>query len=167
MQSLGPAVQYIAGELSVEQGTVLPLLASHNTVRMRFDIEEAEYLHLAKPDAAFPALHFAMLADQSRNRVGLLAWIHSTLSWQSLMQWSRHCTVHSARLANNGLKKGLTPCASLNAPCTRSQGCLAALRASDSASSYCEGMKLLITQIMIKISMQQTHFHCFKLRPRG
>ncbi|KAL3131069.1 hypothetical protein ABBQ38_000384 [Trebouxia sp. C0009 RCD-2024] len=67
MQSLGPAVQYLAGELSVEQGMVVPLLASHNTVRMRFDIQEAEYLHLAKPDAAFPALHFAMLADHARN----------------------------------------------------------------------------------------------------
>lgn len=69
MQSLGPAVQYLAGELSVEQGMGLPLVASHNTVRMRFDIEEAEYLHLAKPDAAFPALHFAMLADHARNEV--------------------------------------------------------------------------------------------------
>lgn len=69
MQSLGPAVQYLAGELSVEQGMVVPLLASHNTVRMRFDIQEAEYLHLAKPDAAFPALHFAMLADHARNEV--------------------------------------------------------------------------------------------------
>lgn len=66
---MGPAVQYLAGELVVEQGTVLPLLASHNTVRMRFDIEEAEYLHLAKPDAAFPALHFSMLADRTRNQV--------------------------------------------------------------------------------------------------
>lgn len=66
---MGPAVQYLAGELSVEQGTVLPLMASHNTVRMRFDIEEAEYLHLAKPDAAFPSLHFSMLADRMRNQV--------------------------------------------------------------------------------------------------
>ena len=69
MHSMGPAVQYLAGELSVEQGMVLPLLASHNTVRMRFDIEQAEYLHLAKPDAAFPPLHFAMLADDGRNQV--------------------------------------------------------------------------------------------------
>lgn len=69
---MGPAVQYLAGELVVEQGMVLPLLASHNTVRMRFDIEEAEYLHLAKPDAAFPALHFSMLADRMRNQVDSL-----------------------------------------------------------------------------------------------
>ena len=66
---MGPAVQYLAGELSVEQGMVLPLLARHNTVRMRFDIEEAEYLHLAKPDATFPPLHFSMLADRKRNQV--------------------------------------------------------------------------------------------------
>ena len=72
MQSMGPAVQYMAGELSVEQGMVLPLLASHNTVRMHFDIEEAEYLHLTKPDASFPPLHFAMLADRVRNQVDSL-----------------------------------------------------------------------------------------------
>ena len=71
MTSLGPAVQYLAGEMLVDQGSVMPLLASHNTVRMRFDIEQAEYLHLAKPDATFPAMHFSMLADQSRNHVRL------------------------------------------------------------------------------------------------
>ncbi len=71
MTSLGPAVQYLAGEMLVEQGSVVPLSASHNTVRMRFDMEQAEYLHLAKPDATFPALHFSMLADQSHNHVSL------------------------------------------------------------------------------------------------
>ena len=71
MTSLGPALQYLAGEMLVERGSVMPLLASHNTVRMRFDIEQAEYLHLAKPDATFPAMHFSMLADQSRNHVSL------------------------------------------------------------------------------------------------
>jgi len=71
MTSMGPAVQYLAGEMLVEQGSVMPLLASHNTVRMRFDIEQAEYLHLAKPDATFPVMHFSMLADQSRNHVSL------------------------------------------------------------------------------------------------
>jgi len=71
MPSLGPALQYLAGEMLVEQGSVMPLLASHNTVRTRFDIEQAEYLHLAKPDATFPAMHFSMLADQSRNHVRL------------------------------------------------------------------------------------------------
>ena len=64
-----PAVQYLAGELKVEAGEVLPVLATHNTVRLRFDVEAAEYLHLAKPDAAFPAAHFAMLADVHRNDV--------------------------------------------------------------------------------------------------
>ena len=62
-------VQYLAGEMSVEQGIVMPLLASHNTVRMRFDVENTEYLYLAKPDATFPALHFSMLADHKRNKV--------------------------------------------------------------------------------------------------
>lgn len=69
MKTLCPAVQYLAGEISVEAGNVLPLLATHNTVRMRFYVEETEYLHLAKPDAAFPALHFSMLADAKRNEV--------------------------------------------------------------------------------------------------
>jgi protein arginine N-methyltransferase 7 len=61
-------VQYLAGELRVRAGEVLPLLAQHNTVRLRFDVEAAEYLHLAKPDAAFPAAHFSMLADARRNQ---------------------------------------------------------------------------------------------------
>lgn len=30
---------------------------------MRFDLETADYLHLAKPEAAFPPYHFSMLAD--------------------------------------------------------------------------------------------------------
>lgn len=64
-----PAVQYMAGELRVDAGEVLPVLATHNTVRLRFDLEEAEYLHLATPDAAFPANNFSMLADSSRNQV--------------------------------------------------------------------------------------------------
>ncbi len=63
-----PAVQYLAGELKIEAGQVLPVLATHNTVRLRFDIEEAEYLHLAKPDAAFSPSHFSMLADTRRNQ---------------------------------------------------------------------------------------------------
>ena len=65
------ALQYMAGEMKVERGNVLPLLATHNTVRMRFDVEEAEYLHLAKTDAAFPLQHFSMLADTARNEVGV------------------------------------------------------------------------------------------------
>ena len=64
-----PALQYMAGELRVEQGDVLPLLATHNTVRMRFDMEEAEYLNLSSPDATFPMQHFSMLADTARNVV--------------------------------------------------------------------------------------------------
>ena len=36
-------------------------------VRMRFDIEQGEYLRLAKPEAAFPLRHFPMLADSGRN----------------------------------------------------------------------------------------------------
>lgn len=32
-------MQYLAGELAVEAGMLLPLRAAHNTVAMRFDIE--------------------------------------------------------------------------------------------------------------------------------
>lgn len=35
LRCLQPAVQYIAGELAVHEGTVVPLVASHNTVRGR------------------------------------------------------------------------------------------------------------------------------------
>ena len=75
LRSLQPALQYLPGELSVDEGLVLPLVASHNTVRMRFDIETADYLHLAKPDASFPHRHFSMLADERRCQVrGMLSW---------------------------------------------------------------------------------------------
>ena len=60
---LQPALQYLAGELRVDPGTIMPVIASHNTVRMRFDIETADYLHLMKTDASFPHRHFDMLAD--------------------------------------------------------------------------------------------------------
>lgn len=63
---LQPALQYIAGELRVGPGHIMPVIASHNTVGMRFDIETAEYLHLMKPDASFPHRHFNMLADQGK-----------------------------------------------------------------------------------------------------
>lgn len=35
LRCLQPAVQYIAGELAVHEGDVMPLVASHNTVSMR------------------------------------------------------------------------------------------------------------------------------------
>ncbi|PSC69443.1 arginine methyltransferase [Micractinium conductrix] len=66
LRSMQPAVRYTAGELSVAAGTVLPVVASHNTVRLRFDVESAEFLNLHKPDASFPHSHFAMLADEER-----------------------------------------------------------------------------------------------------
>jgi len=66
VSSLQPALQYLPGELAVEAGTVLGLRCSHNTVRMRFDLEREEYVHLYKTDASFPRQHFSMLADGSR-----------------------------------------------------------------------------------------------------
>ena len=66
MTSLQPALQYLPGELAVEAGTVLGLRCSHNTVRMRFDLEREEYVHLYKTDASFPRQQFSMLADVKR-----------------------------------------------------------------------------------------------------
>ncbi len=66
VSSLQPALQYLPGELAVEAGTVLALRCSHNTVRMRFDLEREEYVHLYKTDASFPRQQFSMLADGSR-----------------------------------------------------------------------------------------------------
>ena len=71
LRCLQPALQYIAGELPVEEGLVLPVMASHNTVRLRFDVESADYLNLHKPDASFPHAHFSMLADEERCQVGV------------------------------------------------------------------------------------------------
>ena len=58
-KGMQPALQYMAGELRVERGDVLPLLATHNTVRMRFDIEEAEYPELQQLGCHIP--HAALL----------------------------------------------------------------------------------------------------------
>ena len=64
--TLQPALQYLPGELAVQAGMVLGLRCAHNTVRMRFDLEREEYLHLYKEDATFPRYHFSMLADVAR-----------------------------------------------------------------------------------------------------
>ncbi|GMH43344.1 hypothetical protein BSKO_11266 [Bryopsis sp. KO-2023] len=66
LTSLRPAVQFTAGEMRIDKGLVLPLVCSHNTVRIRFDVEEAEYLHLVKQDASFPRMHYSILSDVSR-----------------------------------------------------------------------------------------------------
>ena len=63
---LQPGIQYLAGELRVEKNTTMPIVATHNTVRMQFDIESADYLHLMKRDSSFPHNQFEMMADSSR-----------------------------------------------------------------------------------------------------
>lgn len=63
---LQPGIQYLAGELRVDKGTTMPIVATHNTVRMQFDIESADYLHLMKRDASFPHHQFELLADTRR-----------------------------------------------------------------------------------------------------
>ena len=47
--SLQPALQYLAGSLPVHSGMVLPLLASHNTIRLSFDLEEGDYRSVPAP----------------------------------------------------------------------------------------------------------------------
>ena len=69
LRCLGPAVQYLAGEMPVEAGAVIPLQASHNTVAMRFDIKEADYIHLARPDASFPRQQFSSMRDSVKLQV--------------------------------------------------------------------------------------------------
>ena len=66
--SLHPAVQYMPGEMGVRRDDVIPLTCAHNTVRAQFSVEDAEYLHLGKPDASFPQYHFAVLRDDARAR---------------------------------------------------------------------------------------------------
>ena len=72
-------MQYLAGALTVDAGLVIPLQASHNTVGMRFDIAEADYLHLAKRDASFPLNHLHHLSDIPRHRVRPLYRPYSAL----------------------------------------------------------------------------------------
>lgn len=62
--SLQPAVQYLPGELPVEAGRAAPLRCSHNTVRLLFSVDEAEYTHLYKNDAAFPQVCFSAVCHQ-------------------------------------------------------------------------------------------------------
>ncbi len=76
---LQPAVQYLAGQLRVDPGYIMPVIASHNTVGMRFDIETAEYLHLMKHDASFPHRQFNMLADKGKRFVFLVFLINYSL----------------------------------------------------------------------------------------
>ncbi len=40
-------------------------MCTHNTVRMRFDLERAEYNHLHRADASFPRFHFSTLRDRA------------------------------------------------------------------------------------------------------
>lgn len=68
-------MQYLAGDIAVKGGQVLPLRCSHNTVRMQWLVEEAEYLNLAAADIAFPARHFSMLANCRRAEVGQKKYI--------------------------------------------------------------------------------------------
>ena len=83
-----PALQYMAGELRVDCGDVLPLLATHNTVRMRFDIEEAEYLNFCSSDATFPMQNFSMLADTARNKVRAVMHIAAFVAVLHVCIWA-------------------------------------------------------------------------------
>lgn len=110
-----PAVQYLAGELSVQEGSVLPILATHNTVRMRFDIEEAEYIHLYKADASFPQRHFSMLADTGRALAYKRA-LERTIS-------KRKAIDHEAHVLDIGAGTGLLSILAAKAGATSVVGC--------------------------------------------
>ena len=111
LKTLRPSLQYLAGELPVAKGDTLPLRCSHNTVRLRFDLEAAEYTHMAKPDAAFPAVHFSMLADRSRNE----ARCHHTWQLGALLRFLGNQTggsipaAHFVMLADRR-RTGSPPC---------------------------------------------------------
>lgn len=64
--SIQPGIQYLAGELRVTNEMIMPILATHNTVRMQFDIKSADYINLYKRDAAFPHTQYEMVRDDSR-----------------------------------------------------------------------------------------------------
>ena len=51
---LGPALQHLPGEARVHLGEVLPLRCSHNTVRMRFDLDSADFIRACKAIYTFP-----------------------------------------------------------------------------------------------------------------
>jgi protein arginine N-methyltransferase 7 len=67
LKSLRPAVQFLKGQMLVNEEDVIPLVAMHNTVRIRFDIQDAEYVCLSRPDASFPQNQFSFLNDVGRN----------------------------------------------------------------------------------------------------
>ena len=48
MSRIGPALPYLAGEISFEAATKMPLVASHHIVLMRIEVKQATYLHLPK-----------------------------------------------------------------------------------------------------------------------
>ena len=64
--SMRAAIQFMPGQMTVEDGVVLPMKCSHNTVGIHFSIEDAEYDHVTKRDASFPKYHFHMLRDERR-----------------------------------------------------------------------------------------------------
>jgi len=61
-----PALIWLAGELPVSGGDTLPLTATHNTVRLAFDVAEAQYARLLRPTPSFPHTHFAAATDGVR-----------------------------------------------------------------------------------------------------
>lgn len=67
LKSLQPAIQYLDGEMRVEADAVMPLNALHNTVRIKFEVPDAEYSQLSAADASFPHYQFNILADERRN----------------------------------------------------------------------------------------------------
>jgi protein arginine N-methyltransferase 7 len=95
VKTLQPALQYLPGELAVEAGMVLGLRCSHNTVRMRFDLEREEYVHLYKEDASFPRYQFSILADAARADAYQAAITRQVAKRKAQGTLRRHCACHA------------------------------------------------------------------------
>eukprot|EP00775_Hariotina_reticulata_P007705 gene7705-7904_t len=65
-QSYQPGVCWLEGCVAVAARDTYPLVACHNTVRLSFGLQEADYQELFSPEPSFPHAHFAMVTDHKR-----------------------------------------------------------------------------------------------------
>ncbi len=78
-----PSCSASSWQISVDAETILPVVASHNTIRLSFTVEAAEYLRLHKASPSIPVHHFSMLADSTRNEVPVRALLPSSQKGQA------------------------------------------------------------------------------------
>lgn len=97
--TLRPALQYLPGELLVEEGAVLPLRCAHNTVQLRFEMDREEYLHLYKEEPSFPRHQFHMLTDTARAAAYQAALTRAVAKRKAEHGACIHAHAHSALFA--------------------------------------------------------------------